>query len=105
MNEISKNVPGQAASGQADLGVLQEEGQCLGQGVQLAGTGMLQEVALPHEVMLEEALTHTLVQLPHQAQEPPSEDLPVLGIGVLLTSPEEHGLRKQEVVSDIVLGH
>ena len=55
--------------------------------------------------MLEEVLTHTLVQLPHQAQEPLSEDLPVLGIGVLLTSPEEHGLRKQEVVSDIVLGH
>ena len=102
---MSKDVPGQAASGQADLGVLQEEGQCLGQGVQLAGTDMLQEVALPHEVMLEEVLTHTLVQLPHQAQEPLSEDLPVLGIGVLLTSPEEHGLRKQEVVSDIVLGH
>ena len=54
---MSKNVPGQAASGQADLGVLQEEGQCLGQGVQLAGTDMLQEVALPHEVMLEEVLT------------------------------------------------
>ena len=105
LNEMSKNVPGQAASGQVDLGVFQEEGQCLGQGVQLEWTGILQEVALPHEVMLEEMLTHTLVQLPHQAQEPPAEHLPVLGIGVLLTSPEEHRLRKQEVVSDIVLGH
>ena len=42
LNKMSKNVPGQAASGQADLGVLQEEGQCLGQGVQLTGTGILQ---------------------------------------------------------------
>ena len=61
LNEMSKNVPGQAASGQADLGVFQEEGQCLGQGVQLERAGVLQKVALPHEVMLEETLTHALV--------------------------------------------
>lgn len=91
-------------SGQADLGVLQEEGQFLGYGVQLAGVSVLEEVALWDEVVLQEVLAHTLVQLPHQAQEGFVEHLPVLQVGMLLASPKEHGLRKEEGVSDVGLG-
>ena len=90
-----------AASGQADLGVLEEEGQFLGHSVQFGHVGMLQEVAASHEEVLQKVLPHTPVQLPCQAQEPFAEDLPVLRVGILLTSPKEHCLRKEEEGSDI----
>lgn len=90
-----------AASGPAHLRVLQEGGQLPGQGVQLGRVGVLQEVARGHEEVLQEALAHALVQLPHQAQEPSAEDLPVLGVRVLLTSPKEHRLREGEAASGI----
>lgn len=66
---------------------------------------MLKEVALPHEVVFQKALAHALVQLPHQAQERFAEDLPVLQVRIFLTSPKEHCLWKEEVVSDTVLGN
>lgn len=46
--------------------------------------------------MLQEVLAHTPVQLPDQAQECLMEDLPILEVGVFLTSPEEHGLWKRD---------
>lgn len=94
-----------AASGQAHLGVLQEENQFLGHGVQLARAGILEEVALAHKIVLQKVLAHTLVQLPYEAQEGFAECLPVLQVGVFLTGPEEHGLWKEEVVSDIGPGN
>ena len=66
---------------------------------------MLEQVALAHEIVLQKVLAHTLVQLPHQAQERFAEHLPLLRVGVFLTSPKEHRLRKEEVVSDIVPGN
>lgn len=45
--------------------------------------------------MLQEVLAHTSVQLPGEAQEGLMEDLPVLEVGVFLTSPEEHGLGEE----------
>lgn len=81
------------SSGQADLRVLEEEGQLLGYEVQLAGIRAPEKVAFADEVVFQEALAHTLVQLSHQAQEPSAQHLPVLGVGVLLASPEEHRLQ------------
>lgn len=58
-----------------------------------------------HEIVFQKVLAHAFVQLPHQAQECFVEDLPVLQAGIFLTSPKEHCLWREEVVSDIVLGH
>lgn len=104
-NEMSKRVLGRGASGQADVGVLKEGGQFLGHSVQLTWVGILKEVALSHEIVFQKVLAHAFVQLPHQAQECFVEDLPVLQAGIFLTSPKEHCLWREEVVSDIVLGH
>lgn len=45
--------------------------------------------------MLQEVLAHTPVQLPDKVQEGLMEDLPILEVGVFLTSPEEHGLGEE----------
>lgn len=97
---MSKSPQAGIASGQVHLGVLQEEGQFLGHGVQFTRVGIPEEVALWHEEVFEKVLAHTLVQLPHQAQESFAEDLPVVGAGVFLTGPKEHCLRKEDVVSE-----
>lgn len=98
---VSESPGAGTASGQAGLGVPEEEGQFPGHRVQFGHVRMLQEVAALHEEVLQKALTHTPVQLPGQAQEPFAENLPVLRVGILLTSPKEHCLREEEAGSDI----
>lgn len=53
--------------------------------------------------MLQEVLAHASVQLPDEAQERLVEDLPVLEVGVFLTSPEEHGLWKRDIGNKLSL--
>lgn len=86
-----------AVSRWAWLWVLQETGQFLGHHIQFMGAGVPQKVALPHEVMLQEVLFHTLVEFADQPQEGLVEGLPILYMRVLLTGPEEHGLWREEV--------
>lgn len=53
--------------------------------------------------MLQEVLAHASVQLPDEAQERLVEDLPILEVGVFLTSPEEHGLWKRDIGNKLSL--